>query len=283
MDYYRRIQDAVEYIEDHLTEEMRIGDIAAAAYFSVFHFQRLFRAISGFSVQEYIRKRRLAEAAQMLRGTGNTILEIALSYRYGSHEAFTRAFADCYHISPGRYRKQGGTLHGQSRINFLDHKATEGGEAMRIGKPEIIHIDPIRIVGVSYTIREGDDPFDACHGFHRDFGEHEYYARIPGRARPAVSYGISVGDSFIVGEEVLDISAHVEEGYTRYEIPAGRYAVFAVIDSVGRVQDTIKYIYRTWLPNSNYTLRDAPYFEVTDVCDCVYPDRMNMKIYIPIP
>jgi AraC family transcriptional regulator len=281
MDYFKRIQDTVEFIEDHLQGELRIEDIAAKSFFSVFHFQRLFRAMSGFSVYEYIRKRRLSEAAALLRESDKTILEIAVTYQYGSHEAFTRAFMNCYQVSPGRYRKSGMPIVRRSKINFLE-RSDEGEIIMQINKPEIIHLTPIKIIGVAYKFREGDDPFDVCHGFYRDFGEHEYFTRIPGRAHPAISYGISNGDSFIVGEEVENIDTPIEDGFIRFEIPAGKYAVFSVIDSVTAVQETIKYIYRTWLPNANYALRQAPYFEVTDVCDCIYPDRMNMKIYIPI-
>lgn len=67
MDYYSRIQNAIEFIELNLNEDISITDIASKAFFSVFHFQRLFQAISGFSVKGYIRKRRMTEAAILLK------------------------------------------------------------------------------------------------------------------------------------------------------------------------------------------------------------------------
>lgn len=69
MDYYKRIQNAIHFIEDNLTQKLRIVDISSKACFLTFHFQRVFQAISGFSVQEYILKRRLTEAAELIKHT----------------------------------------------------------------------------------------------------------------------------------------------------------------------------------------------------------------------
>ena len=105
MDYFERIQNAIEYIEDNLQEKMSITNISSQSYFSAFHFQRLFQAITGFSVQQYIRNRRLSEAAVLLITTSQSILEIAISFEYGSQEAFTRAFVQYFGITPTKYRK----------------------------------------------------------------------------------------------------------------------------------------------------------------------------------
>ncbi len=67
MDYYKRIQHSIEFIEENLQNNISIKDISSESCFSAFHFQRLFQAITGFSVQEYIRNRRLSEAARLLK------------------------------------------------------------------------------------------------------------------------------------------------------------------------------------------------------------------------
>ncbi|MBH9787938.1 helix-turn-helix transcriptional regulator, partial [Clostridioides difficile] len=84
MDYFERIQNAIEFIEKNLHEKLTITDISSQSYFSAFHFQRLFQAITGFSVQQYIRNRRLSEAASLLATTTQNILEIAINFQYGS-------------------------------------------------------------------------------------------------------------------------------------------------------------------------------------------------------
>ena len=128
MDYFERIQNAIEFIEENLQEKLTITDISSQSYFSAFHFQRLFQAITGFSVQQYIRNRRLSEAASLLATTTQNILEIAINFQYGSQEAFTRAFVQYFGVTPAKYRK--GQLHTTSTQNkFLDYKLKENSYA----------------------------------------------------------------------------------------------------------------------------------------------------------
>ena len=289
MDYYYRIQNAIEFIEINLKENINITDIASKACFSAFHFQRLFQAISGFSVQGYIRKRRLSEAAILLTKTDKTILEIAVIFQYGSQEAFTRAFESCFGMTPAKYRKiqEPGKNH-LAKINFLDYERKMQGD-LNIDKPEINQLGKTYIAGYEYKTNLNDDKyFNEIPGFYHDFGRNEYYMRIPERINPAFAYGISCSFqddgyfSFVVGEAVRLPIEGLENGFVSLEIPEGKYAVFKVDGSVGIAQNTWRYIYGIWLPNSNYEWREDPDFEVTDVCNSVYPDRMSMKIYIPV-
>lgn len=288
MDYYRRIQDAVEYIESNLMDDLNISEISSRAYFSTFHFQRLFQTISGYSVHEYIRKRRLAEAAAMLEGSDANILEIAVTFRYSSQEAFTRAFAAQFGMTPGKYRRFRESIRCPAKIDFLSfHKSIKG--ELNMNKPEIINLDNFNIIGYEYrTNLNGERYFREIPGFYDDFGKNGYFMKIPGRISPAFPYGISCnyGDdgsfSFIVGEAVEEPSDKLESGFVNFMIPGGKYAEFKVDGPADAAQNTWRYIYGAWLPNSGYERREGPDFEITDVCSSSYPDRMLMKIYIPI-
>ncbi|WP_134682636.1 effector binding domain-containing protein [Brevibacillus migulae] len=288
MNHYKRIQQAIEFIEAHLQEELLITDIAAEACFSAFHFQRLFQLISGFSVHEYIRKRRLTEAAKLLKESDGNILEIALAFQYGSQEAFTRAFTSCFGLTPAKYRKTHATIHPQSKIDFLDHETWKTGE-MTMDKPVIAELEKLLIIGYEYkTNLNNDKYFQEIPGFYHHFGSNEFFLRIPHKAKPAFSYGISCnfqdnGDfSFVVGEEVHQHVEQLEEGFVQMELPAGKYAIFTVNGQADGTQNIWKYIYGTWLPQSNYERREGPDFEVTDVLGSRFPHDMRMKIYIPI-
>lgn len=289
MDYFIRIQTAIQFIENNLQEELKITEIAAKACFSAFHFQRLFQAISGFTVHEYIRKRRLSEAAALLRETNRSILEIAVSFQYGSQEAFTRAFESYFGMTPAKFRKaETIDINQQQQINFLDYQKRIKGE-MNMNKPEIIHLDKIKIIGYEYKTNLNDDTyFEDIPRFYDHFGRNEYYMRIPGKAAPNMAYGIACNFqddghfSFIVGEEVHQFSEELESGFVNFEIPEGKYAEFKVNGPADLVQNTRKYIYGTWLPNSNYERREGPDFEITDVCNSSFPNGMIMKIYIPL-
>lgn len=289
MNYYHRIQNSIEFIEQNLDQSIDIVDIASKAFFSAFHFQRIFQAISGFSVQSYIRKRRMTEAAIMLKRTDKTILEIALVFQYGSQEAFTRAFEGCFGITPYKYRKlQESNINLINKMNFLDYEKKILGD-LDIDKPEILNCNKTYIAGYEYKTNLIDEQyFNDIPGFYHDFGRNEYYTRISERVAPAFPYGISCNYqddgqfSFLVGEAAKGPMESFDSGIVNLEIPDGKYAVFNVDGSVEISQNTWRYIYKTWLPNSNYERREGPDFEVTDVCNSIYPNKMKMKIYIPV-
>jgi AraC family transcriptional regulator len=107
MDYIDRIGMALKYIEDHLKDEICLNDVAKAANSSLFWFHRIFSAVTGDSLGNYIRKRRLNRAAIELVESDRPIIDIAIDYNYSNHEAFTRAFRDHFAMTPSCYRKAG--------------------------------------------------------------------------------------------------------------------------------------------------------------------------------
>lgn len=100
------IQKAAVYIETHLNRHLTLDEISACAGYSKYHFDRMFRKATGCTVYQYIRKRRLTEAARALVFTRQPVMEIAQASGYESQQAFTQAFGDVYRLSPGAYRRQ---------------------------------------------------------------------------------------------------------------------------------------------------------------------------------
>ncbi|MFT9055789.1 MAG: helix-turn-helix domain-containing protein [Ethanoligenens sp.] len=100
------IHKAAAYIEDHLDEALTLDEVAARAGYSKYHFGRMFRQATGCTVHQYIRKRRLTEAARALIRTDLPVVEIALAAGYESHQSFTQAFRAVYRLSPSAFRKQ---------------------------------------------------------------------------------------------------------------------------------------------------------------------------------
>lgn len=99
-----RIQKSIDYIEIHLCDDIKLAEIAKQSYFSEFHFNRLFKKATGTSVMEYVRERRLSEAATELTEAKEKITDIALKYQFSSEESFSRAFKKRYGTSPRYYR-----------------------------------------------------------------------------------------------------------------------------------------------------------------------------------
>ena len=104
MHAWEAIQKTLEHIEERISEDFKIEELADIAALSPFYYQRLFSRLVKKPVREYIKLRRLACAAEMLNSTQNRIIDIAAETGFGSHEVFTRAFKENYGITPSEYR-----------------------------------------------------------------------------------------------------------------------------------------------------------------------------------
>jgi len=119
---------AVELIEQDLTADIEVRDLAKAAVTSEYHFRRMFSSLAGLPISEYIRRRRLTAAtAEILEGV--TVLDVAVRYGYGSAEAFNRAFRAMHGLSPSEARLPGAVLHSQPQLRF--HLRVEGNTDMK--------------------------------------------------------------------------------------------------------------------------------------------------------
>src|SRR6186997_983917 len=105
-EYQKRLHAVIEYIDRHLDEDLDLATLANVASFSPFHFHRLFRALMGEALGDYVRRRRLEIAGvRLLSQEGVSVLNIALGVGFGSAEAFTRAFRARFDCSPTEWRK----------------------------------------------------------------------------------------------------------------------------------------------------------------------------------
>lgn len=105
MNYDSCIKKSIEYIENNLNKKIQLKELADKAFLSKYHFHRVFHSVVGEPVAEYIRKKRLEEAANELLTTENKIIDIALKYQFSNQESFTKAFKKLYGIPPKEFRK----------------------------------------------------------------------------------------------------------------------------------------------------------------------------------
>lgn len=106
-DYYNKLQEALNYIEEHIKEDISLEELASLCFYSDHHFHRIFQSIVGIPVTDYIRKRKLSVAAREIIESDKKIVDIALDYGFNSHETFSRAFKRIFDITPSAYRKLG--------------------------------------------------------------------------------------------------------------------------------------------------------------------------------
>ncbi|BAV02671.1 hypothetical protein LG21E20_00570 [Lactococcus formosensis] len=138
---------AMDYIEDHLTESIDSQKIAQITFVSDYHFRRMFSYLTGMSLSEYIRKRRLSEAAAALLA-GMSVTEAAFLYGYDSLEGFSRAFKEWSGRTP-KSVQEGEFVPTFSKINFQI--------TMTVGKNMDVKIETkaaFHLIGVEKRVRQ---------------------------------------------------------------------------------------------------------------------------------
>ncbi len=150
MEWLKKLSSAIEYIENNLDNEISYEEAAKIACCSPYYFQRMFTYVAGIPLSEYIRRRRMTQAAFELQSTDAKVLDVALKYGYTSPTSFNRAFQSVHGISPACAKSQGSVLHAYPPIKF--QVQVTGGEAMpyRVESKE-----SMRIVWYSHSINRG--------------------------------------------------------------------------------------------------------------------------------
>lgn len=140
MNWITGLQNAIDYIENNLTEELDYTVIASKAFTSPFYFQRVFGVLCNCTLGEYIRNRRLTLAGSELSSSDAKVIDVALKYGYDSPESFSRAFTRFHGISPSYAKMYGSKLKSFSRISVK--LILDGGNIMnyRIEKKDKIDI-----------------------------------------------------------------------------------------------------------------------------------------------
>ncbi len=111
-----RIRAVLEHIESNLQQPLDAAELAEVAGFSLWHFYRVFREVTGKSVGGYIREKRLQKAALRLRSGNESVVDIALDVGYETHSGFTRAFRARFSASPARYRESAQTQEPKASV-----------------------------------------------------------------------------------------------------------------------------------------------------------------------
>lgn len=280
MENLHRIIKAVDFIEKNIKEDISVKEVAFEVYFSNFYFHKLFQLFVGESPGQYIKKRRLYEAAMLLKQSNVKVIDAALEYGYESPEAFSRAFKRHLGITPKEIKQNPDFLirYAKKRLTLNDLAHIQGVISM---EPKIIEKDEIKIIGPIYYGDNKNDEIpkfwekhfgkisslvtkkgDGCFGFC--FHSEEYIEKGFFHYMPSVEV-----ESF----KIIPLNA------VGKVIPKHKYAVFTHKGSAENLGDTYKYIHGIWFPNKKYILNKGFDFEyyTTDK-----DGNDIIEIYIPI-
>ena len=231
MNWLESIEEAIDYIESHLKDDFSVEDVASHVYMSSGYFQKAFSMLCGFTVSEYIRNRRLAEAGMELLSSNEKIIDIALMYGYDSHDSFTKAFSRFHGVTPSAVRRGGCTLKAFAPLRL--HFILGGGYIMdyRIEKqPGFEVLLKVEADRVTYW----SEP---------DLNENQ---------KRMISTKQKQGGLY---REVSSDSEHLE-GFELHSFPAATWAVFVCKGSsrVDAREKTFNQITKEWFPQTNYRL-----------------------------
>lgn len=269
------ITNAVSYIEENLDKELNIDDIAAKAYVSSFHFQRIFSVLCGFTVGEYIRCRRLTIAAQELASGEEKVIDIALKYGYDSPDSFARAFARFHGVPPSAAKQKGIRLNAFAPLKI---KLTlEGGTMLEY---KIVEKAQFTVMGRSRMFNS-DTSYEEIPKFWTEHMQSEESKVVCGM------YGICLdGDGknfeYLIADNYLPRS-EVPEGYVTKVIPAGTWAVFPCTGALPKaLQDVNTKIWSEWLPSCKSYKLAGNYNVEMYTPPCENPDDTYSEIWVPV-
>ncbi|GAB0166915.1 AraC family transcriptional regulator [Lysinibacillus sp. CTST325] len=286
MSWIESIQKAINYIEEHLLDDITMEQIVREVNSSVFHFQRTFSILTDMSIADYIRRRRLTLAAQELINTEQKVIDLAYKYGYDSPEAFTKAFRKQHNLTPSEARKKQGQLKSYNRL--VIQVSLKGAEPM---KYKIVEKEKFQVVGVkrTYNCQNGENLQDIPHFWNemnsKNF-DHQLIQLNNGSIKGTLGVCVPNTDQgqngFIDYWIATDHVGEVGENLLALEIPASKWVVFEVHGPMpDAMQNTWKQIYSEWFPSNPYKPAGTAELEVYPDEDAYSPDSYS-EIWIPI-
>lgn len=257
MDWITGIQNAINYVEDHLTEEVDMEAVAREAACSGFYFQRIFSILCGFSLGEYIRSRRLSLAGRELSSADVRVIDVAFKYGYESPESFARAFARFHGITPSEAKKDAAKLKSFSRLsvqiimkggNVMDYRIEEKAAFKVLEKAEthsIVDEENVNTIPDFWKRAKEDGTVRTLleHSSDRAYIFGICYGNVPTDSK-TFEYAIAAA---------CDEGIEVPEGYRLKEIPARTWAVFECRGAMPQaIQKLWHKICSEFLPASGY-------------------------------
>lgn len=299
MDWITGIQNAIDYIEENITENIDYNELAKQSFSSSYHFQRVFSILCGYTLGEYIRSRRLSLAGTELATSNIKVVDVALKYGYESPDSFAKAFQKFHGVLPSQARYNGSNLKSFSRLVLKI--SLEGGRTMNYRieeKPEMI------LTG--YKTHFSGAPY----GKEREKQEEQLF--ITTRGKQWFLRGASGdGDAYCVISNISDEGydfyyCHELDTWTRdhlykhdvtgvdfveklmletITIPKRTYAVFESKDGkkvIADYFDLLKLrvqILTEWMPEMGFQLQQTPELAVYH---WMPRDERNVQIWMPI-
>lgn len=277
MEWVERLNQSIQYIEEHLTSELDYEQLAKIACCSTYHFQRMFTYMAGITLSEYIRRRKMSLAAVDLQSGKEKIIDVAEKYGYHSPTAFNRAFQSIHGVAPSSVKSEGVSVKSFPLITF---KITvKGVEEMNY---RIETKDAFRIIGISAPLhQEIEKNFSIVPQMWQDAAMNGTIPKLAGMmdTPPMGLLGISACNDEEQWKYFIAVSStKTSDEFEEYIVPASTWAIFPGAGTNHSIQELEQRIVTEWLPTSGYEYANAPDIEVY-----LNPDPQNAQYEVWIP
>ena len=248
MQSLKMINQLIEYIDEHIAEDMTALELSKKAGYSFYHFCHLFKSCTGYSIGSYLRRRRLEFAAKELHG-GGSITEIANKYGFDTSAGFTKAFKKLYDVSPSEYKNLKG---GFTMTPTMKKMATFTAIGYSLAPPED-NVDTLDSsaywLGKDFSSVSEEDYAKLCVPNHGEIGAWMHPDEVS-------------GDFYYFFGPMVSDKSFVPDGLTVLDVPEAEYAVFTVPaaenpkDLNANIRSTMKDIFTKWIDSSDYSLAE---------------------------
>jgi AraC family transcriptional regulator len=291
-----KIQLLIEYVERNIKKPLSLDEISGQAGLSKYHLNRIFRAMTGRQLMDYVRNRKLSRSVLDLLDADYKVIDVAMEYGFAYEQSYIRAFGRAFGMSPDRFRKERAEIRVTDKLDLGLLEAV--GEDGMIVEPAIRLRPAFSIVGERHEMNVGaGSDSRAANRLGNDF----FYNRR-GLVTDAKDPGTYIGFMALFPDEPDRVSympsvmvssppgvpCALPECMTRLEVPANKYAVFTYIGfhhpryvAVDEYEHIYEYIYGSWLPASPYRLKADYRFESIDD-EVEREDYCEVELYIPI-
>jgi AraC family transcriptional regulator len=277
VNWQERMEAAIDYIERNLGKEIDCKRVAAEANCSTFHYLRMFDVVTGITLGEYVRRRRLSIAALALTGTKEEVrvTDLALRSGYDSPDAFARAFKREFGITPSEARREGANLRTWPRITFSVVLKGDVSMEYRIEKKESFTLTGLPL---SVSTENGENwrviP-DFWRKQHKNGNVKKLEKLVPKESKFGVMGVCDCSDAnakdftFLIAIESSGSKAEqrkeLPSGCIDIEAPSATWAVFPSHGPLPQaIQNVWKRIFSEWFPTSGYEHADGPELEIYD-------------------
>ena len=280
MERFECLKNSLKYIEDNLRGEVDHSIAAKKACLSKFYYYRMFGIVTGMSLSEYIRNRKMSLAAKEIKESDRRIIDIAMDFGYSSQESFSRAFKSVHGISPSMAKKPGINLKAFPPISFQLQLKGDVEMEYKIEKKNAINL-----IGIDKSVTSKDEEnFEIIPKFWQETiqkGELGKIMSLADMSKASGCFGVCM--NYAEKENKFDyvIGAAGNDGkgvFNTYTIPSASYAVFGPVP-VEEVKDLWKRVFSEWLPATDYEITDGPQVEY-------YPATQDgsviCEIWIPV-